>query len=45
MKFNPFFFFLALFIGFGIVYSFKCDPDVILKEKGKCIGATCPEWL
>lgn len=40
MKFIPFYFFLALFLGFMIIYIYESDYFVIIKDKncndGKC---------
>ena len=37
MKMIPIYFFIALFIGFFMIYVFKNDYFVIMKNK-KCIG-------
>ena len=43
MKFVSFYFFIALFIGFFLIYVFKNDYKIILKNKGNkiCAGETC----
>ena len=40
MKFIPLYFFITLFIGFLIIYTFKNDYHVIIKNK-KCVGNNC----
>ncbi len=40
MKLVPFYFFLALFIGFLIIYTYKYDYHIIFKNK-KCIDDKC----
>lgn len=39
MKFIPLYFFIALFIGFLIIYAFMYDNHVIIKNK-KCADGT-----
>lgn len=44
MKFLPFYFFIALFIGFMIIYMFETDYHLIVKNKENkvCYGNYCP---
>jgi hypothetical protein len=38
MEIDPFYFFMTLFIGFLIIYVFKNDYHVIMKNKKGCMN-------
>lgn len=42
MKLIPLYFFITLFIGFLIIYTFKEDYYVVIKKK-HCTGSKCLE--
>lgn len=41
MEFDKTAFFLAVLIGFFILYTFKCDTEIIFKKRVKCQDGMC----